>query len=531
MKVTFQEKNSSFFTLRGWRSIQCHFKSGYLLLGILIMIGPYSGFGVKPEHESGEDKSPGRAVDPQSSTNSSENCKINAGDISKFANGEGYNFNSVVDLVAKPACAPFSNAIVAQEIAQGVNFNRTPFHLDGFSKGYSNLTIDGKRSVERGIQKNVAAALRSTPLSNRELLPVLGQLALLSPKSARSMLAYLITQELVSQELEGKKGLIEGKDLVPAIDIVRTLKKFGAEESLIVAELSNNVEEMAATSQADSLGQVLTGLALAARELDQFSLAFNSSAEAFKRGVKQSVEQYTDEERGNLLKAGFSAANASAGYSPSIEPGAQEINEVLGLLLRGQALDETTLKTVWRKVVEVAAASPGQTALAQALALSLTSEVIYLPKKDRDKVLECAKEHRSVAVAVQESFLEAWRDSRAQLRARKLKVVKFNERKEKFFEPWVSGTLELEVSSITPAWIKEVVNLGLVNDDNIQAKFPRFVLALMNENENASKKLVLEGGVEPMIETAMTSFNILWNLTDIYVPALNEWAKRHDEEN
>ena len=143
------------------------------------------------------------------------------------------------------------------------------------------------------IQKNVAATLRNYSLSNSEILPVLGQLALLSPKAARSTLSYLITQELMSQEFAQKKGLREGTNLAPAVDILSTLKNFGADEPLIVAELSRNVEEMAINSQSDSLGKVLAGLALAAREMEIFSLAFNSSAGAFNRGVKQSIDQYT----------------------------------------------------------------------------------------------------------------------------------------------------------------------------------------------------------------------------------------------
>ncbi|MFM8314418.1 MAG: hypothetical protein ACKOA8_09050, partial [Deltaproteobacteria bacterium] len=353
------------------------------------------------DHEADEkknpnsSKTPGRKIEPKGNNVTSEECEVRSGDIARFANGEVYNFGAVVSLVAKPSCAVMSNSLVINELSQGINFNRVPFHLDEFSKGFSSLTVEGKKKVELGIDRNLRTQLNAENYSNKELLPVLGQLALLSPKAARSTLAYLITQELIAQELEGKQGLVNGRDVSSAVDTISILKRFGADEPLIVQELSADVEEMASNSQADSLGKVLTGLALAAREVDVFALAFNSSAGAFNRGVRQSNNDYTADERNSLLKAGFSVANASVGYSPSIEPGAQEVNEALKVLLRGAALDETSLKNVWRKVVEVTAASSGQTALAQALALSLTSNVIFLSKGDRDSLLSSAKIHGS----------------------------------------------------------------------------------------------------------------------------------------
>jgi hypothetical protein len=471
-----------------------------------------------------------RTVNPVGDTNVSDKCGVSSGDIAKFANGESYNFGAVLDMVTNNACAVLSNKIVPNEIGQGINFNKSPFHLDEFAKGYSNLTIDGKRRVESGIQKTVENGLRNNPLSDKEILPVLGQLALLSPKAARSTLAYLITQELISQELEGRRGFSEDKDVRTAVDTVSTLKKFGADEPLIVTEIANRVEEMATSSQADSLGKVLTGLALAAREVDSFSAAFNSSAGAFSRGVKQSAGDYSTDEKGALLKAGFSAATASVGYNPSIEPGSESINEALKSLLGGQPLSETSLKNVWRKVVEVTAVSPSQTALAQALALSLTSSVIYLPNADRDKMLEVSKNHPVVAGAIQELFLEAWNDSRQKVLNGKMKVALFNSHKEKFFTPWVSKILDLEIAAINPMWVKEVVDRGLVKDEEIQSKFPRFVLAFMGAQENSSKKMVLEGGLEARMETAMTSFNVLWSLSSVYIPTLEGWAKRHEED-
>jgi len=504
---------------------------GLALLTFFLAFGVTSRsvFG-KADHESDDLKPSERKVVPKNSNVAEEGCKINPGDISNFANGESYNFTSVVQLVSNPECTKVGNAISAGEMAMGVKFNRYPFHLDDFSKGYSNLTIDGKRGVESGIQKNMAATLRNNPLSSRELLPILGQLSLLSPKAARSMLAYLITQELISQELDGKQGLIQGRDVATAVDTVSTLKKFGADQPLIIGELAANVEDMATTAQADSLGKVLAGLALAAIEFDEFSPTFNSSANAFKKGVKNSISDYSEDEKGRLLKSGFSVANASTTFNPTIEVGVQDVNEALGLLLEGKALDQTTLKSVWRKVLDVAASSQLYSALAEALALSLTPQVIYLPIQDRQKILACAKLHPTISQVVQEMFLEAFNESRAQLSDRKLKIAQFNERKEKFFDPWISGMLEVDATSIKPEWVKEVLARGMIKDEAIESRFPRFVLSLLNAHENSAKKALLDGGVDSQLASGLTGFRVLWGLSDTYIPALNDWSKRHDEE-
>jgi hypothetical protein len=314
------------------------------------------------------------------------------------------------------------------------------------------------------------------------------------------------------------------------VDTISILKRFGAEEPLIVQELSTKVEDMAATSQADSLGKVLTGLALAAREAEQFALAFNDSASAFNRAVKQSDTQYTVDEKNSLLKAGFSVANASVGFSPAIEPGTQEVNEALKVLLRGKALDETILKGVWRKVVDVTSASDSQTALAVALSLSLTPDAIFLPKEDRDKLLSSSKMHAPVAGALQLAFLEAWKESNALVVTKKIKISAFNQKKEKFFEPWVRGLLDLEAINIHPLWLEEVVSKGLVKDEEIQTKFPRLVLSLVLLQDEASKRMTVEQDAENWFTTQMTHFSVNWNLSQLYLPTLEKWAIKHEDE-
>jgi hypothetical protein len=221
---------------------------------------------------------------------------------------------------------------------------------------------------------------------------------------------------------------------------------------------------------------------------------------------------------------------ASAGYSPSVEPGAQELNEAMSLLIGGAPLDETSLRKLWRKVLDVTAVSSGQSALAQALALSFTGEVIFLSKLDRDKMMASAKTHPVIAIALQQAFLEAWTQAREQLLYRKMRVSLFNQRKEKFFQPWVSGLIDLEEPSLHPSWLREVSQKGLLKDEEIQMRFPKFVLSLMNQQERIAQRVTQDETTENVLSAAFANADILWKLSQIHIPTLEKWAEKHQND-
>ena len=149
---------------------------------------------------------------------------------------------------------------------------------------------------------------------------------------------------------------------------------------------------------------------------------------------------------------------------------------------------------------------------------------------DLDSLLSSAKIHGSVAEAIQLAFLEAWKESREQLLSKKLKITAFNERKDKFFEAWVKGILDLEPEFVRAGWLQEVIQRGLVKDEEIQNKVPKFVLALFESQESSAKKMVIEEKVEPWMISAMTSFGVLWNLSQVHIPVLENWSKKHEND-
>src|SRR5262249_4686408 len=140
----------------------------------------------------------------------------------------------------------------------------------------------GKR-IDMQLTQAVPNILRQNAMSTNELMPILGQLAILSPQAARTTLANLITQELYAGDqmilLAGRRG-----GDAAAQDLARTLLRLGANESLIASELAENVEDMALLAQADSLGRVFRAMAAAAAVESSLVPTFNLTAGAFNRG-------------------------------------------------------------------------------------------------------------------------------------------------------------------------------------------------------------------------------------------------------
>ena len=79
-----------------------------------------------------------------------------------------------------------------------------------------------------------------------------------------------------------------------------------------------------------------------------------------------------------MLLAVFEAVKSAIFSSVSLEPGTAEFNEALDLLLRGYPLNATKLKNMWKEAIRMLSISNTQTALAHAVALSLTPEFIFL---------------------------------------------------------------------------------------------------------------------------------------------------------
>lgn len=456
-----------------------------------------------------------------------EGCPVSPGSLAAFANGEAYEFSSMVTYLANPLCAANSRQLAQSAIREGISFNTSgPFRMDNFAASVTKGDADSLKRTDIVLGNSVPALLRMNPMTSQDLLPLLGQFAVLSPRAARSTLANIIQQELYSGD-----NLIQaspGSD-VAARDLASTLMKLGAYEPSIASELAESIEDMALMSQADSLAQMFRALSAAATVEASLVPTFNLSASAINRGVQRGKNLFVASDKAAMTKTVFTGIQAALKGKDALEAGATELNEALAALLNGAPLQVTTLKKFWKEAVRILAATSTQTALAEAVAFSLNPQMIFLLPEDMGRLLTAAKNYPEIAGSIQANFLSAWKKLWVDLHDGKVKVLTFNRMKSKYFEPLVAEILELDPYLIDSFWLREVTRRGLVQDADVEKRFPRLVLAYLERRDKASRATASDGGLEPTMASMTENFAVLWSLSQVHVPALLKWVKKYEE--
>jgi hypothetical protein len=457
-----------------------------------------------------------------------DGCRVSPQRLADFANGESYDFNNLVNYLTAPACIANARQISRAAINSGVSFSSVaPYRLDNFAKG-SHVDLESSTRLESSLARTIPNLLRENPLGPNELLPIMGQLALLSPKAARAALTNLIQQEVFAGDqrilLEDSKG-----KLTASAELARTLVRLGAAESLIASDIASSVEEMTVLRRSDSLARFLRGLGAAANVEASLVPTFNLSAGAVSRAVRKSQGYLQSQDREDLMFAVFIAVRAAMAGSGALEPGAAELNEALGTLIRGTPLVVTSLRKLWKDVTRVLAQSGSQTALADAVAASLTPNLVYLNPTDRDLLLAAARNYAQISSSIQVRFLQAWFRLSNRLRDGNLEPRVYNRMRRKYFEPIVAAILELDPSLVDAVWLREALAGGLIQDDDIEKRFPRFVLAYLDRREKASKVALADAGLEPTLSSMAESFAVVWTLSNVHIPALMRWVKKYEQ--
>ena len=101
--------------------------------------------------------------------------------------------------------------------------------------------------------------------------------------------------------------------------------------------------------------------------------------------------------------------------------------------------------------------------------------------------------------------------------------------KSKYFEPMVADLLDLDPSVIDPFWLRSVVDRGLVQDEDIERRFPRFVLAYLDRRDRATRAAAVEPGPEPLVTAMAESMAVVWTLSNVHVPALMKWIDKYEK--
>jgi len=518
-----------FHKITGWASF-----SGWLTL-LLVALGAGPFVYAEDLHEDDvptvKEKPPAKGRRPKTREDRPSGCQVSSDSLADFANGQGYDFGSLVNFVTASECLEGGKGIAAAAISSGVTFKSTgPIKLDDFAKSLSGANPDEMRRLDLTLSKSVPEALRQNPLSSKELLPLTGQLALLSPTAARASLINLIQQELyVAEPMIGNAAEAKGPKNTALNTLAKNLVRMGATEELIAAEMSQTIEEMAVLAQADSLAKMLKGLALATNVQPELAPTFNLSAEAFSRGVLKSQKILGPLDKAALLKAAFAGVRSAMGALDALETGTVELNEALQMLTAGMPLQKTSIKSLWKEVVKVLIQTPTQSALAYALSLSLTPDIVFLSREDMHLTLLGARNYPELATAVQTNFLQAFETMWLEMSRGSLKPQKFNEAKARFLEPMVSEMLEWPPSLIDHRWLREVWRRDLISDADTEKRFPRFVLAYYEKNDAAEKQAAKNNNFESGVGQAAGNFALVWTLSSVHIPALMKWVKKYDE--
>lgn len=456
--------------------------------------------------------------------NEQAGCTASPQKLVDFANGERFDLGAQVGYIAGSACAPYRAALRDAALAAGAEFAQSgPFRLEAFAQ---QVKKGGKQvaSVETTLAKTIPDILRENPLSSSEMLPLLGQLSLLSPQAARHVLVALIRQETSDAD---QKLNVAKADLKPGIaaELAASLLNLGVLEPVVASDLSEAIGEMALTSQGDSLARFFRGLGAAAGVESALAPTFNLSAAALKQGVKKGGKFFNKSQQDSLTLAVFEALRAAAGQG-LLEPGTSELNQALDALVQGKSVTLTALRRLWREAVRVLAETQNQTALAEAISASLTPQMVFLKADLRDLLLKAGASYPAVASSVQQNIVTAWGRAWNQLNHQGLSVGEFNRIKTAYFEPWVERVLDFPPASVQANWVRAVYDWGLVNDAVVEKKMPRLFLGTLQRPDRGPAST---GSVpEDQVRMLTDSFALVWRLHHAYLPILDRWVKKNE---
>jgi hypothetical protein len=246
------------------------------------------------------------------------------------------------------------------------------------------------------------------------------------------------------------------------------------------------------------------------------------------RGIQKGKDFFSPEEAQAMLKMIFENVKPSFLTEPEFDGVSINYNKALKVLLEDKSLMKTALRDAWKECIKILSTNKNQNALARAVTFSLTSDVIYLPDKDKESLLMASDNYLTLAIALQRSFLVAWEEAWEQLNAKRIPAELFNSRKDRYFVPMVEGILELEPQSIELKWLKFVWEKHFVREEQIETRFPKMVLAEVKKREESLKELHSHKDFESHVISLLDSLAVGRSLSSVQLPALNIWIKKNE---
>jgi len=496
-----------------------------IILGLIFLLAPVSLCEKSPDHET-KSKPAKKQLRRAGKRPPGEDPCLGGRGLAAFANGDDFNLGGMVSFLTEAGCQERQNQIVREALSQRISFNEEPFRLKQVAANFNPSSAQSIEHANQHLQRSLPITLREHSLSNEALLPVLGQVAILSQPAARKILAEMIQKELISSDALIKNSKREAGVL--ASELAQTLLNYGANTPAIASELSEATEEMALSAQVDSLGRVLSALAEAARSEGSLIPTLEVTVGAARRGAEKGEVFFSSQDSQDLLLLFFERVKSEFLGDPEFEGVSSDYNRALKALLKNKALNKTPLRQAWRESLKILAMNRQQSSLARALALSLTGDSVYLSPSDKQLLLSAANNYRVLALSVQRSFLSAWNEAWTGLHERRIPPKLFNERKDRYFIPTVAGIFDLDPEYLEKDWVQFVWEKGFVQDEVIETRFPKMVLVLLKRRENSLRTLATDTSFAGQIAALAESLSANRFLSSVQIPALNQWLKKNE---
>lgn len=452
-------------------------------------------------------------------------CSVSPQKIIDFANGVESDFSQLLPFVTNSRCSNLSPKIIASIDRFGSN--PAPYKLDAFLSPYLRSDLEGMRQTDLSLQKRINSFISQYPLGDRDLLPLIGQLAVLSPSTSVDLIAKRISGELIIGQALLKNADESTRNSL-LVNISDRIMKMGATNDGILPALSRNVSEMATLAQAESLRNYFFTLAQTTSVAQELSKTFNVSAEALRKAFANAGKIYTIPQTEEMMALTLSSMDAAISTGLRLDLGVAELNQAMESLMSSRDRSWDNLKTFWKKSLLFLAEKPSLTALSQIVSMALTPELIFLSKEERDLLLIVAGKYPEIGFSIQEKFLMAWARFNGNRESGTLSERRYGQILERNLSPWASGILELGFDHISQVFLKTVVEEKLLSRDVIKQKFPAMVLLLLNRRDGLQSPV--RASVSDFVESMTENVAVLWHLSTIQLPALWEWIESSGKE-
>lgn len=479
--------------------------------------------GGEADHDHGG-HSPGGAAQTTEVTDG--RCQVSPKRLADFANGESYDFPNLVTFITQPSCRASSREISRAAVAQGVDFTPDPpFKLSQYASSISKTDLESARNVDIALSKTVPQILRGELPDAKRMLPIIGQLSLLSGKAAQTALTYVINQEIATGDQRLQSAASYEKPQVSS-QLAAALVRLGANTPMIAGELASSVEEMVLLQQGDTVAGYFRALAAASGVESSLVPTFQASSAAASRGAKKAAKMNPN---GEVLKALFIALQATLETGSGLENSLGDFNDALEALLLGRALTDSQLKVLWQAVVRLLSSTPTQSGLADAVARGLTPSVMYLKEGSRAEFLRAALQYPQLARQLQRQFIDGYEQMWSRMHSRTMAVAAFNRIQAQYYRPYVAGILDLNPEDIDLVWARYCMDQQLVGNEDVERRFPKVVLSLLSrEARNSENVEFIATDVDRGIASLARKLNLSYSLQTVLIPALDEWIASYE---